>query len=115
MKKKNKNNIIDSLFKSHPELESKINEFLIKCKNEGNEYSEVFILIKKGLSGKNLSHKEQNKIWEQLLDTLKISGNVILFMLPLGSILLPLLLTVAKKYHIDILPSSFNQKNKSKK
>lgn len=56
--------------------------------------------------------EEQNKILKNIIaDNLKIVGLSSAFILPGGSLILPVLFRLAKKYNINILPSQFNNKN----
>lgn len=53
--------------------------------------------------------EEQNKILKNIIaDNLKIVSLSSTFILPGGSLILPLLFRLAKKYNINIMPSQFN-------
>jgi len=81
--------------------------FLSKCKNEVDEYKEAGQIIKRAVSGEKLSSEDKKKVYEQLVDTLKIGSSATLFLLPFGSILIIALIKIGKKFGINFLPSSF--------
>ncbi len=91
----------------------KVKDFLEKCKEEVGEYKEAGQILKRYASGEKPSKEEMKKVYDQLIDTLKIGGGGTLFMLPFGSILLIALIKIGTKFGINFLPSSWN-KNDSK-
>jgi hypothetical protein len=90
----------------------KLNDFIVdflrKLKKEGAETSEAAAILKRYAMGKKVSKEEMDIFRNQILDVIKILGIGIPFtVIPGSSLLLPLVIAIAKKYKIDILPSSF--------
>ena len=90
----------------------KLNDFIVdflrKLKKEGTETSEAATILKRYAMGKKVSKEEMEIFRNQMLDVIKILGIGIPFtIIPGSSLLLPLVIAIAKKYKIDILPSSF--------
>lgn len=90
----------------------KLNDFIVdflrKLKKEGTETSEAAAILKRYAMGKKVSKEEMEIFRNQMLDVIKILGIGIPFtIIPGSSLLLPLVIAIAKKYKIDILPSSF--------
>ncbi|MBW2961426.1 LETM1-related biofilm-associated protein [Mesonia aestuariivivens] len=73
------------------------------------ESKELVMLLSKS-THKDLSEEEKHKVKEQLLDICKTIPSLAIFILPGGSILLPILI----KFIPQLLPSSFNE-NRIKK
>lgn len=96
----------------HPSFKDKIKDFLEKCKDEVEEYKEVGSILKKYASGEKISKEDMDKVYTQLLDTLKIGGSGTLFMLPFGSVLLVALIKIGNKFGINFLPSAWDKKEK---
>lgn len=85
-------------------------DFLKKMKNESDKTKEASKIFRRYASGKKVSKEEMKVFRKQMIDVMKILGIGIPFVLVPGStILLPILLSIAKKYKIDILPSSFKK------
>ncbi len=85
-------------------------EFLKNMKNESHKTREASKIFRKYALGKEVSKEEMVMFRKQMIDVMKILGIGIPFVLIPGStILLPILLKIAKKYKIDILPSSFKK------
>jgi hypothetical protein len=85
-------------------------DFLKRLKQEGNETSEAAIILSRYAKGENVSKEEMDKFRNQMIDVIKVLGIGIPFtLIPGSSLLLPLVIAVAKKYNIDILPSSFKK------
>jgi len=85
---------------------------LEKCKEEAEDYEEAGIILKKYASGEDISKDEMQKVHNQLIDTLKIGGSGLIFMLPFGSILIVALLKYGDKIGINFLPSAWSEKEK---
>lgn len=81
-------------------LEKNKNAFL----NELKESKELVFLLKKSITT-NLTVEEKQKIKEQMLDICKAIPAFAIFLLPGGSLLLPLLV----KFIPNILPSSYRK------
>lgn len=77
-----------------------------KLSTELKESKELVVLMKKSMS-EELSSEEKAKVKDQLKDILKSMPTVAIFMIPGGSILLPMMLKIIP----DLLPSAF-QENK---
>jgi hypothetical protein len=83
-------------------------DFLRRLKQEGNETSEAAIILARYAKGEKVSKEDMEKFRAQMIDVIKILGIGIPYMLiPGSSLLLALVVSIAKKYNIDILPSSF--------
>ncbi|WP_442266446.1 LETM1 domain-containing protein [Tenacibaculum sp. ZS6-P6] len=76
----------------------------IRFLNELKESKELILLLKKSTTNK-LTTEEKHKIEEQLLDICKAIPAFAIFLLPGGSLLLPLLVKLIP----TILPSSFRK------
>jgi len=82
--------------------------FLQKLKKQGQETSVAAAILKRYAMGKKVSKEEMDIFRNQMLDVVKILGIGIPFtVIPGSSLLLPLVIAIAEKYKIDILPSSF--------
>jgi hypothetical protein len=89
-------------------LNDLIVDFLKRLKKEGNETSEAAIILSRYAKGEKVSKEEMEKFRNQMIDVIKVLGIGVPFtIIPGSSLLLPLVLSIAKKYNIDILPSSF--------
>ena len=98
------------LAKIKEDLEVKIKVFLSKVSEETDETKEAAKIIQKHIKGEPVSDEEEQKLKEQFFDILKITGIGIPFMLiPGASLLLPAIVIIAKKYNIELLPSSFQE------
>ena len=83
-------------------------DFLKRLKQEGNKTSEAAIILARYAKGEKVSKEDMEKFRAQMIDVIKVLGIVVPFaIIPGSSLLLPLVITIAKKYNIDILPSSF--------
>ncbi|HPZ23893.1 MAG TPA: hypothetical protein PLC25_03535 [Bacilli bacterium] len=85
-------------------------DFLKRIKLQGYEKSEAAIILKRYAMGEKISKEDKEKFRYQMIDFIKILGIGIPFtVIPGSSLLLPLVITVAKKYNIDILPTVFKK------
>ena len=92
------------------DLEDKIKVFVQKLSEEGVETKEAAKILQKHIRGENVTPEEEKQLKEQFFDVLKMTGIGIPFILiPGASLLLPAILYVAKKYKINIFPSSFSK------
>lgn len=90
------------------QLNDIIIDFLKRLKKEGNETSEAAVILSRYAKGEEVSKEDMEKFRNQMLDVIKVLGIGIPFtVIPGSSLLLPLVISIAKKYKIDILPSSF--------
>ena len=92
-------------------MKDKTKDFLLKCKNEIGEYKEVGQILVKATTDKKITREERKKVYEQLVDTLKIGGTGALFLLPFGSVLIYGLVKIGNKLGINFLPSSWKKTN----
>ena len=85
-------------------------DFLVKLKREGTETSEAAIILSRYAKGEKISPEDAEKFRNQMIDVIKMLGIGIPFVvIPGSTLLLPVVLSVAKKYNIDIFPSSFKE------
>ena len=83
-------------------------DFLKRLKQEGNKTSEAAIILSRYAKGEKVSKEDMEKFRAQMIDVIKVLGIGVPFaIIPGSSLLLPLVIAIAKKYNIDILPSSF--------
>ena len=83
-------------------------DFLKRLKQEGNKTSEAAIILSRYAKGEKVSKEDMEKFRSQMIDVIKVLGIGVPFaIIPGSSLLLPLVIAIAKKYNIDILPSSF--------
>ena len=94
--------IIDKLLLN--EFRKITKDFLIKSKNEIGDYKDVGIIIKRYSTGYPITLNDKIKVRNKLINSMKISGASIIFILPFGSILLYILVVVGKKIGINFLP-----------
>jgi hypothetical protein len=89
-------------------------DFLIKLKKEGDKTSEAAIILSRYAKGEKISPEDTDKFRNQMIDVIKMLGIGIPFVvIPGSTLLLPIVASVAKKYNIDILPSSFKENKNS--
>lgn len=94
-------------------IEDSSSKFFSSLKTEALETKEATIIIQKYIKYGKISDEEEKMLKEQMVDSLKLIGVVVPFVLiPGASILLPIIIKVANKHNIQILPSSFNKKEK---
>jgi hypothetical protein len=97
-------------------IEDSANHFLSIIKTEAIETKEATIIIQKYLKEGSITEEEEKRVKQQMIDSLKLIGVVVPFVLiPGASILMPILIKVANKHNIQLLPSSFNKKEEIKK
>jgi len=95
-------------YKSWDKGRESIKDFLHKASHEIHETKEAGIILKKYSHGHSLSKDEKRLIKQQVFDVLKSVGiGIPFFLIPGASILLPILISIAKKHNINLLPSSF--------
>lgn len=89
-------------------LEENLHIFVINVKKQAANTKEAASVIEKYINTGEISPEEENILKTQLMDSLKIVGVVIPFVLIPGSaILMPLLLRVAEKNNIELMPTAF--------
>ena len=97
-------------------IEEHAHHFLQGVKTEYAENKEAVIIIRKYIAEGNISDDEEHQLKTQLMDSLKIIGIAIPFVLiPGASIVLPILIKVAGKHNIELMPSAFSSKQQPDK
>jgi hypothetical protein len=92
------------------EFKKEIKIFAKKLSNEARETKEAAQIVAKYAKGEEITDEENKALKEQFYDVLKVAGIGIPFaLIPGASVLLPLIVTFAKKKNINILPSSFQE------
>ena len=87
-------------------IEDSAHHLLISVHKEGANTKETAIIIRKYMETGHISEEEEKALRLQLADTLKIVGIVVPFILiPGASIIMPILIKVAGKHNINLLPS----------
>lgn len=83
-------------------------DFLNKLGEEGKKTSEASIILARYAKGDKVSKEDMDKFRNQIVNVVKMLGLGAFIIVP-GSSILPLIIKIAKKYNINILPSSFNK------
>jgi len=87
-------------------IEDSAHHLLISVHKEEANTKETGTIIKKYIETGKISDDEEKMLKLQLADTLKIVGIVVPFVLiPGASIVMPILIKVAGKHNINLLPS----------
>jgi len=87
--------------------------FLEDLKDEADDTKEASIIIGNYLLHQKITKKEEKLLKQQVYDKLKIIGIGIPFMMiPGASFLIPLLVKVAQKKGINLMPSNFDSNQK---
>ena len=85
--------------------------FVKRISNEAKETREAASIVAKYASGNSITKEEGEALEKQFYDVLKMAGIGIPFaLIPGSTILLPLIVSIAKKKGVNILPSSFENK-----
>lgn len=96
-------------------IEDSINRFFVNLKTEAIETKEATLIVQKYIKHGKISDEEEKMLKEQMMDSLKLLGVVVPFILiPGASILMPIIIKVANKHNVQILPSAFNKKEEVK-
>ncbi|WP_413532182.1 hypothetical protein [Empedobacter brevis] len=89
-------------------IEENAHHFLEGLKIEYTDDKNALHIIRLYIKNGKITEQEEVILKTQLLDTLKIVGIDIPFiLLPGASIILPILIKVASKYNIQLIPSAF--------
>lgn len=87
-------------------IEDSAHHLLVSVHKEAEHTKTIRIILKKYVQTGRISANDEKALKLQLADTLKICGIVIPFVLiPGASIVMPILIKVAKKHDIDLMPS----------
>jgi len=96
-------------------IEDSITVFLENCKKQASNTKEAAEVIEKYIKEGEITDEDEEILKTQLVDSLKIIGVVIPFVLiPGASILLPFLIKVAEKNDIELMPTAFQDEKKEK-
>jgi len=91
-----------------------VKQFAANMKIEAAETKVAGELVAKHMRGETLTPAENEAVREQFHDLLKMVGiGIPMAILPGGSVLIPLLVKFAGRHNIKLMPSSFDDKNKS--
>jgi len=89
-------------------IEKHIHIFLLDMKAECQGDKEAILIIQKYIREGKISEDEDKILKTQIMDALKIIGIGIPFaLIPGASILMPILIKVASKHNIQLMPSAF--------
>lgn len=89
-------------------IEEHAHRFLQDMEAEYDGDKKAGLIIRKYLEKGRISEEEEMILRTQMMDTLKIMGIVIPFVLiPGASVLMPILIKVASKHNIQLIPSAF--------
>jgi len=89
-------------------LEEHAHHFLKGVKAECHGDRQAVIIIHKYLKDGKISEEEDRLLKTQLMDSLKIVGIGVPFaLIPGASIVMPILIKVAGKHNIELMPSAF--------
>lgn len=89
-------------------IEEHLHHFLQDIRNESGGDKEAVLIIRKYIKNGKITYEEDNILKTQLMDSLKIIGIAIPFVLiPGASILMPILTKIAEKHNIELMPSDF--------
>jgi len=92
-------------------IEAGAHSFILSIKTEAASTKEAGLIIQKYAKEGSITPEEEIILKKQMVDSLKIIGVVIPFVLiPGASILMPILIKIAEKHNIELLPSSFQKK-----
>ena len=97
-------------------IEENIHIFVLNVKKQASNTKEAGSIIEKYIKEGKITDEEEKILQTQLWDFLKIVGVVIPFVLiPGASLLMPLILKVAEKNDIELLPTAFQSVKKDRK
>ena len=97
------------------DFKKEVKLFAKNLANEAKETGEAAQIVAKYARGEKITDAENVALKEQFYDVLKMAGIGIPFaLIPGASILLPLVIAFAKKKNINIMPSSFQEKDEQK-
>jgi hypothetical protein len=87
-------------------IEDSAHHLLTSCQKEEENTKVTIVIIRQYVTTGHISHEEEKALKLQLQDTLKIVGIVVPFVLiPGASIVMPILIKVAGKHNINLMPS----------
>ncbi len=87
-------------------IENSAHHLVLSVHKEEHNVKETSIVIKKYIHTGNITVEEEHLLKLQVADTLKIVGIVVPFVLiPGASIIMPIIIKVASKYNVNLMPS----------
>jgi len=89
-------------------------EFKHKLKEEGGEYKETTQILKKFYKTGSITNEDGEKVKKQLIDTFKMIGLGGIFMIPGGSVGIIVLVKLAKRFGVNLLPSAWSKTDEIK-
>ena len=90
-------------------IEENAHHFLQGLTTEYNDDKEALIIIRKYTEDGKITAANEHILKTQLMDSLKIIGLGIPFVLiPGASVLVPILIKIAAKHNIELLPAAFD-------
>ena len=97
-------------------IEENVHHFLKGLRIEGQAEKEAALIICKYIREGKISEEEEHILKTQLSDSFKIIGIGVPFLLiPGASILMPIIVKVASKHNIELMPSAFKASGSSEK
>ncbi len=91
-------------------IEEHAHHFLQEIRTEYDGEKKAGFIIQQYIKEGKITEEEETILKTQLMDSLKIVGIGIPFVLiPGASILMPILIKVASKHNIELMPSAFAQ------
>ena len=92
-------------------IEEGAHHFLHCIRIEYEDTKDAGKIVEKYMKGGKLTAEEEHVLKQQLVDSLKMVGVMVPFVLvPGASIIMPILIKVASKHNIELMPSAFNEK-----
>lgn len=89
-------------------IEEHAHHFLNGVRTEYTGEKEAIVIIRKYIGGNKITDEEYHILKTQLADSLKIVGIGVPFaLIPGASIVMPILIKVAEKHNIELMPSGF--------
>jgi len=90
-------------------IEAALRDFATKVGNEAEETKEAGSIIRRHLAGEKISPEDNKILKAQMFDIMKGVGiGIPILVIPGATIIVPVIIRVAKKYGINIMPSSFD-------
>lgn len=93
-------------------IEAYAHHFLQGLKTEYDGDKEALIIIRQYIANGKINVQQEHVLKTQLADSLKILGVGVPFaLIPGASILMPILIKVAAKHNIELMPSAFTDQD----
>jgi len=97
------------------EIKEDVQEIISDLETEKDETVESAKILARVVTGKEVSHKEKEFAAQQSRDVLKIAGMGVVAVAPGGSLAVPVLVKAARKVDLEMLPSAFQDNQKTEK